>query len=57
MSTEESLSVAVRGHLSGAGAISSVELFSGTGFMLNGDPGRRRVQTRPAPSSRQGSLP
>lgn len=37
MSTEESLSVAVRGHLSGAGAISEVKMFGGTGFMLNGN--------------------
>ena len=36
MTTEESLSVAVRGHLSRAGAMSEVKMFGGTGFMLNG---------------------
>ena len=36
MTTEESVSVAVRGHLSGAGAMSEVKMFGGTGFMLNG---------------------
>ena len=36
MTDEESLSVAVRGHLSGAGAMSEVKMFGGTGFMLNG---------------------
>jgi TfoX/Sxy family transcriptional regulator of competence genes len=36
MTTEESLSVAVRGHLSGAGAMSEVKMFGGIGFMLNG---------------------
>ena len=35
MTAEESLSVAVRGHLSGAGAMSEVKMFGGTGFMLN----------------------
>jgi TfoX/Sxy family transcriptional regulator of competence genes len=37
MTTEESLSIAVRGHLSGAGAMSEVKMFGGTGFMLNGN--------------------
>jgi TfoX/Sxy family transcriptional regulator of competence genes len=37
MTDEESLSVAVRGHLSGAGAMSEVKMFGGTGFMLNGN--------------------
>ena len=37
MTTEESLSVAVRSHLSGAGAMSEVKMFGGTGFMLNGN--------------------
>ena len=37
MTTEESLSVAVRGHLSAAGAMSEVKMFGGTGFMLNGN--------------------
>ena len=37
MTAEESLSVAVRGHLSGAGAMSEVKMFGGTGFMLNGN--------------------
>jgi TfoX/Sxy family transcriptional regulator of competence genes len=37
MTAEESLSVAVRGHLSGAGAMSEVRMFGGTGFMLNGN--------------------
>jgi hypothetical protein len=32
MTAEESLSVAVRGHLSGAGAMSEVKMFGGTGF-------------------------
>jgi hypothetical protein len=36
MTAEESLSVAVRGHLSGAEA-SEVKMFGGTGFMLNGN--------------------
>ncbi len=36
MTTEESLNVAVRSHLSGAGAMSEVKMFGGTGFMLNG---------------------
>ena len=35
MTAEESLSVAVRGHLSGAGVMSEVKMFGGTGFMLN----------------------
>ena len=35
MTAEESLSVAVRDHLSGAGAMSEVKMFGGTGFMLN----------------------
>ena len=35
MTPEESLSVAVRGHLSGAGVMSEVKMFGGTGFMLN----------------------
>ena len=52
MTTEESLSVAVRGHLSGAGAMSEVKMFGGTGFMLNGNLVGRRVQTRLAPSCR-----
>jgi TfoX/Sxy family transcriptional regulator of competence genes len=37
MTAEESLSVAVRGHLSGAGAMSEVKMFDGTGFLLNGN--------------------
>ena len=37
MTAEESLSVPVRGHLSGAGAMSEVRMFGGTGFMLNGN--------------------
>jgi TfoX/Sxy family transcriptional regulator of competence genes len=37
MTAEESLSVAVRDHLSGAGAMSEVRMFGGTGFMLNGN--------------------
>jgi TfoX/Sxy family transcriptional regulator of competence genes len=37
MTAEESLSVAVRGHLSGAGAMSEVKMFGGTGFLLNGN--------------------
>ena len=37
MTAEESLSVAVRGHLSGAGAMSEVKMFGGTGFMVNGN--------------------
>ena len=37
MTAEESLSVAVRGHLSGAGAMSEVKMFAGAGFMLNGN--------------------
>ena len=37
MTTEESLSVAVRGHLSGAGAMSQVKMFGGIGFLLNGN--------------------
>jgi TfoX/Sxy family transcriptional regulator of competence genes len=37
MTPEESLSVAVRGHLSRAGAMSEVKMFGGTGFMLNGN--------------------
>jgi TfoX/Sxy family transcriptional regulator of competence genes len=36
MTSEESLNVAVRGHLSGTGAMSEVKMFGGTGFMLNG---------------------
>ena len=36
MTAEESLSDAVRAHLSGAGAMSEVKMFGGTGFMLNG---------------------
>jgi TfoX/Sxy family transcriptional regulator of competence genes len=36
MTAEESLSVAVRDHLSGAGAMSEVRMFGGT-FMLNGN--------------------
>jgi TfoX/Sxy family transcriptional regulator of competence genes len=36
MTDEESLSVAVRDHLSGAGAMSEVKMFGGTGFMLDG---------------------
>jgi TfoX/Sxy family transcriptional regulator of competence genes len=36
MTADESLSVAVRGHLSGAGAMTEVKMFGGTGFMLNG---------------------
>ena len=40
MAAEESLSVsAVRGHLAGAGALSEVKMFGGTGFMLNGNMG------------------
>ena len=35
MTDDESLSVAVRGHLSRAGAMSEVKMFGGTGFMLN----------------------
>jgi TfoX/Sxy family transcriptional regulator of competence genes len=35
MRPEESLSVAVRGHLSRAGVMSEVKMFGGTGFMLN----------------------
>ena len=35
MTAEESLSVAVRGHLSRAGVMSEVQMFGGTGFMLN----------------------
>jgi hypothetical protein len=35
MTTEERLSVAVRGHLSGAGVMSEVKMFGGTGFLLN----------------------
>lgn len=35
MTPEESLSVAVRGHLSGTGVMSEVKMFGGTGFMLN----------------------
>jgi TfoX/Sxy family transcriptional regulator of competence genes len=37
MTGEESLSVFVRGHLSGAGAMSEVKMFGGTGFMVNGN--------------------
>ena len=37
MTSEDSLSVAVRGHLSRAGAISEVKMFGGIGFMLNGN--------------------
>jgi TfoX/Sxy family transcriptional regulator of competence genes len=37
MTAEECLSVAVRGHLSGAGAMSEVKMFGGTGFLLNGN--------------------
>jgi TfoX/Sxy family transcriptional regulator of competence genes len=37
MTAEESLSVAVRGHLSRAGVMSEVKMFGGTGFMLNGN--------------------
>jgi TfoX/Sxy family transcriptional regulator of competence genes len=37
MTPEESLSVAVRGHLSGAGVMSEVKMFGGIGFMLNGN--------------------
>ena len=37
MTAEESLSVAVRGHLSAAGAMSEVNMFGGTGFLLNGN--------------------
>src|ERR1700722_20768579 len=37
MTAEESLSVGVRGHLSGAGAMSEVKMFGGTGFLLNGN--------------------
>jgi TfoX/Sxy family transcriptional regulator of competence genes len=37
MTAEESLSVFVRGHLSGAGAMSEVKMFGGTGFMVNGN--------------------
>jgi hypothetical protein len=54
MTAEEGLSVAVRGHLSRAGVMSEVKMFGGTGFM---QLGRRRVQTRLAPSCRQGPLP
>ena len=36
MTAEESLSVAVRGHLSGTGAMSEAKMFGGTGFMLDG---------------------
>jgi TfoX/Sxy family transcriptional regulator of competence genes len=35
MTDEESLSVAVRDHLSRAGVMSEVKMFGGTGFMLN----------------------
>jgi hypothetical protein len=35
MTAEESLSVAVSGHLSRAGVMSEVKMFGGTGFMLN----------------------
>jgi TfoX/Sxy family transcriptional regulator of competence genes len=35
VTAEESLSVAVRVHLSRAGAMSEVKMFGGTGFMLN----------------------
>jgi TfoX/Sxy family transcriptional regulator of competence genes len=35
MTAEESLSVAVRGHLSRAGVMSEAKMFGGTGFMLN----------------------
>jgi TfoX/Sxy family transcriptional regulator of competence genes len=34
---DESLSIAVRGHLSGGGVMSEVKMFGGTGFMLNGN--------------------
>ena len=34
---EESLSVAVRGHLFGVRVMSEVKMFGGTGFMLNGN--------------------
>jgi TfoX/Sxy family transcriptional regulator of competence genes len=37
MTAEESLSVAVRDHLSGVGAMSEVKMFGGIGFMLNGN--------------------
>jgi TfoX/Sxy family transcriptional regulator of competence genes len=36
MTDEESLSLAVRDHLSGVGAMSEVKMFGGTGFMLDG---------------------
>ena len=35
MTDEETLSVVVRRHFSGAGAMSEVKMFGGTGFMLN----------------------
>ena len=37
MTAEESLSVAVRDHLSRAGVMSEVKMFGGTGFLLNGN--------------------
>jgi TfoX/Sxy family transcriptional regulator of competence genes len=37
MTPEESLSGAVRCHLSGAGAVSEVKMFGGIGFMVNGN--------------------
>ena len=46
MTAEESLSVAVRGHLSGVGAMSEVKMFGGTGFMLNGNAGCSFVSVR-----------
>ena len=52
MTAEESLSIAVRGHLSGAGAMSEVKMFGGTGFPAERQPGCRRVQTRFAASCR-----
>ena len=35
MTAEESLNVAVRGHVSRAGLVSEVKMFGGAGFMLN----------------------
>jgi hypothetical protein len=52
MTGEESLSVAVCGHLSGAGAMSEVRMFGGTGFMLNGNLVAALSKRGPAPSCR-----
>ena len=45
MTAEESLSVAVRGHLSGAGAMSEVKMFGGTGFFPFGPMSRSSNRT------------